>query len=96
MTKPNMSDDIEVSVRIVLVGLLLEHAKGQDPDFSAKARERLDYVLGRFFIDEFGTNEFVAEIRKQVLAHISDPAKLEAESTTKRTTLRRRFLNWLD
>jgi hypothetical protein len=57
MTNPNnisqeIQDFIRRSEHIVLIGLLIEHAKAHDPEFSREARERLDYVLGKYFIGE--------------------------------------------
>jgi hypothetical protein len=94
----NVTQDILISQsqHIVLIGFLLEHAKAQDPEFSMKAAERLDYVLGRYFIGEgCRSTEVIAELRTKILAQLNDPSKLMSRIETKRLTLRRRFLNWL-
>jgi hypothetical protein len=96
MTDPkDYSQLIIVSEHIVLIGLLIEHAKAHDPEFSTKARERLDYVLGKYFIAADSPTELIAEIRAKVLAHLNDPSTLTSHRGIKRITLRRRFLNWL-
>ena len=92
MTNPK---DIQILEHIVLIGLLVEHAKAHDQDFSVKARERLDYVLGKYFIGEDRSTEVLAEIRTKVLAQLNDPSPLMSQKGTKGITLRRRFLNWL-
>jgi hypothetical protein len=96
MTALNIDVEIDNVVRIVLVGLLIEFAKGQDPQFSFNAAQRSDYVLGRYFVDMDKTRELTVEVRKRALAQINDPAKFISESATKPRTLRRRFLNWLE
>jgi hypothetical protein len=96
MTNPkDFSQLMEVSEHIVLIGLLIEHAKSHDQEFSTKARERLDYVLGKYFIAAGSPTELIAEIRARVLAQLDDSSTLTSHRGMKGITLRRRFLNWL-
>jgi hypothetical protein len=91
----DFSQLIQDAEHIVLIGLLIEHAKAHDQNFSTKARDRLDYVLGKYFITEGSPTEIIAAIRAKVLAQLNDPSTLTSHKEATRITLRRRFLNWL-